>query len=343
MFDIIAALSQTPLPGLLAFAGLVFIFLSIGGKLGAQIVTDNIQKKYAGILGTVLLIVSISMFVLSATFQIHEPRRTHIETEKKEAATTTQTYKLRPELPTNKPISQVVELEWTYFSSGQSKKCTHLSRTEYIITIIGLDSDGEPSVATRETIEDLSKETCTNDETQKTQISESHGELEGHKLLARKTEYNSWAFDEFPGATEKQQSEMKLHAFMEPFAGLPSERIPIGEVVVYKDQDISLGLGTAIPGSKKGTVGIKFNRVINGREPIAQVTISMDISINTVIDNGEELNMTMALNGGGRIALSKYPKMLVTANMMGIIKSNAGDSEEITEGPAKMKLTVMEI
>jgi hypothetical protein len=62
MIDLIKSISQTPLPTILVIAGILFIFLGIGGQLGAQIVTDSIKRKFSGILGAMLLISGFSLY-----------------------------------------------------------------------------------------------------------------------------------------------------------------------------------------------------------------------------------------------------------------------------------------
>ena len=69
MLEVIKALSQSSLPEILAFAGVLFIFLAIGGKFGAQIITDNIPKPIAACIGGILLLGSLALFVISTTIQ----------------------------------------------------------------------------------------------------------------------------------------------------------------------------------------------------------------------------------------------------------------------------------
>ena len=62
MGNLIQSLSQTPLPTILVVAGILFLFLSIGGHLGAKVTTDSIKRKFAGMLGVVLMIGGISLY-----------------------------------------------------------------------------------------------------------------------------------------------------------------------------------------------------------------------------------------------------------------------------------------
>ncbi len=342
MLDVIKALSQTSLAGILAFAGIVFIFLSIGGKLGAQIITDNIQKRYAGIIGVILLISSLGMFVVSTTVQLREPSSTQVETIIDQVVDSVETYKLRPILTTNQPISQVTEFEWTFSPPDKSTKCTVVKYTEEIITILGHSVDGEASVAKRETVSDLFTRTCIVAGKEEAKITKIHGELEGKELLAHKTAEGQWVLDEPPGATEKQKKAMRNDGFMEPFSSFPNEKIPVGIVITFKDEDLSLFLGAVFPGKKEGTAAIKFDRVIREREPVAQFSISMDISVTTLSENDDEIFIKMSLNGGGRLSLSENTKINSTNIVTGIIKAGKPGSPDVA-GPATFKLTIKEL
>ena len=220
MLDFIKALSQTSLTGILAVAGVLFIFLSIGGKLGPQIITDKIQKRYASIIGIILLLCSLAMFVVSTTMRPREHSKAQVEIIKNPIIDSTKTYKLRPTLPMNQPISQVTEFEWTFSSTDKSTKCSIVCHREYVIIILGRDIDGKPSVAKRKTVLDLSTISCNIAGEREPQVNEIHGELEGTELLANQTAEGLWIWDELPGATEKQKKAMKLEGFSEPFFGL---------------------------------------------------------------------------------------------------------------------------
>lgn len=346
MIDVIKALSQTSLPGILAFAGVVFIFLSIGGKLGAQIITTDISKRYAGIIGSILLLCSLVMFVVSATIQPQKSLSTPIENASNRIINSDsnpdETYNLRPTLPTNIPISQVAEIRWTYLTD-ESTKCTLVNHKEYIITILGRDLNGDASVAKRKTVSDLSTDTCIIAGKETPQVTKTHGDLEGIELLAHKTAEGIWFFDELPGATEKQKYAMMSEGFIEPFAEFPKERVSVGKVILFKDQDVSLALGIAFPGKKEGTVAMKFDRVIMEREPVAQLSVSMDISMTTLVENNEEVFMAMTLNGGVRLSLLENTKLSLSSNFTGIIKAGNPASKKVITGPATVKLIIKEL
>jgi hypothetical protein len=331
ILDILKQLSQTSLPGVFALAGVFFIFLSLGGKLGAQLVTDNIPKRYAAITGAFLLVCSFVLFVAPMIFngKVIEPQ--------------SNTYNLHPIIPLNQPISQLTDMEWSFASPDKSIDCSSKIHKEYIITILGRDSNGESSVAKRNTVSDISTVSCNILGEKDPVVTTIHGELEGKELLAHQTQEGQWSFDDLLGATEKQKKAMRIEGFIEPFTGYPNEKVPIGTVITFKDQDVSLIIGATMPGKKEGNVAIKFDHVIKDREPIAILSYSMDISLTTLDENNKELIMKMALNGGGHMPLSENTKINAVTALSGVVTIMSSSNIGMVSGPATMKMTIKEL
>jgi hypothetical protein len=233
-------------------------------------------------------------------------------------------------------------MEWK-FSPNESTNCTQIVRKEDIKTILGRDLSGESSVAKRKIISDLSITNCTIARKETPQVEITHGDLEGTELLAHKTAEGLWVYDELPGTTEKQKYQMMMEGFTEPFSEFPKERIPIGKVILLKDQDISFLWGSAFPGKTNGTLAMKFDRVIMEREPFAQLSISYDIAMTTLAENNEEVVLTLTVNGGCRISISDNTKLNSSANLTGIIKAGMPNSQDALSGPASLKIIIKEL
>ena len=329
--DILMQLSQTSLPGVLALAGVFFVFLSLGGKLGAQLVTDNIPKRYAAITGAFLLSCSLVLFVVPMIVngKSIEPK--------------SNTYNLHPIIPLNQPISQLTDMEWSFASTDKSIDCSSKIHKEYIITILGRDSNGESSVAKRNAVSDISTVSCNISGEKDPVVTTIHGELEGKELLAHQTQEGQWSFDELLGATEKQKKAMRIEGFIEPFTGYPHEKVPLGTVITFKDQDVSLIIGATIPGKKEGNLAIKFDHIVKDREPLAILSYSMDISLTTLDENNKELIMKMALNGGGHMPLSENTKINAVTALSGVVTIMSSSNIGMVSGPATMKMTIKEL
>ena len=330
--DILMQLSQTSLPGVLALAGVFFVFLSLGGKLGAQLVTDNIPKRYAAITGAFLLSCSLVLFVVPM-----------IIFNGKSVEPKSNTYNLHPIIPLNQPISQLTDMEWSFASTDKSIDCSSKIHKEYIITILGRDSNGESSVAKRNAVSDISTVSCNISGEKDPVVTTIHGELEGKELLAHQTQEGQWSFDELLGATEKQKKAMRIEDFIEPFTGYPHEKVPLGTVITFKDQDVSLIIGATIPGKKEGNLAIKFDHIVKDREPLAILSYSMDISLTTLDENNKELIMKMALNGGGHMPLSENTKINAVTALSGVVTIMSSSNIGMVSGPATMKMTIKEL
>ncbi len=61
--NILKGLAETPVPTILVIAGILFLFIALGGQFGAKIVTDKMKTKAAGILGIILLLIGITIFL----------------------------------------------------------------------------------------------------------------------------------------------------------------------------------------------------------------------------------------------------------------------------------------
>jgi len=62
MLDLINTISSTPIPTILIVFGAVFIFFAIGGKVGANIVSDHISKSLSGAIGLIFIISGIGFY-----------------------------------------------------------------------------------------------------------------------------------------------------------------------------------------------------------------------------------------------------------------------------------------
>lgn len=66
LLKILRALANTHIPTILVIAGIIFLFLALGGQFGAKVVTERIKTKFAGILGIVLLLCGVALFLSQA-------------------------------------------------------------------------------------------------------------------------------------------------------------------------------------------------------------------------------------------------------------------------------------
>jgi len=62
--EVFRAVIQGPLPNILVVGGIIFLLLSVVGKLGARIVIDPSKQRFAGYIGVLLLIVGIGLHLV---------------------------------------------------------------------------------------------------------------------------------------------------------------------------------------------------------------------------------------------------------------------------------------
>jgi len=64
ILETLQALQDTPVPNLLVIAGFIFILLAFVGKIGAVVQLPKKRQKWAGIIGSLLLIFGIGLFMI---------------------------------------------------------------------------------------------------------------------------------------------------------------------------------------------------------------------------------------------------------------------------------------
>ena len=64
MENILKSFIEGPLPNILVVSGVLFLFLSVVGKIGEKIVVDPRKQKYAGIVGVILLLAGLSLHLM---------------------------------------------------------------------------------------------------------------------------------------------------------------------------------------------------------------------------------------------------------------------------------------
>lgn len=62
MFESVIKISQTPLPTIFVIAGIIFVFVGLGGNFKANIITDKINTKLATVSGVVLILLGVLLY-----------------------------------------------------------------------------------------------------------------------------------------------------------------------------------------------------------------------------------------------------------------------------------------
>jgi hypothetical protein len=252
-----------------------------------------------------------------------------------------ETYKLHPTLPLNRPISRVTEFQWI-FPAGP-KKCVSVTHIEDIFTVKGRDSNAEPSSVRRKFVSNKTTIFCSENGNSDSQ-QEVIGPLEGKEVHVEKTAEGVWVQEEFTGITEKQKDALKNEGFTDPFSGMPDKKVPVGEVITFKDEKLSLLFGSVFPGKKEGIAAVKFEHVNTEREPVAQLSVMVDASMTILDESNNEAQIKLSINGGGKQSLSEKAKIESTTTFTGIMSYNlVASPNEVTTGPITMTLSIKEL
>jgi len=69
MSDIITSITNTPIPVILIIIGSFLLFIAIGGQFRTTIVTDKINPKLAGIVGSIFLTIGLTIYIVTVPHQ----------------------------------------------------------------------------------------------------------------------------------------------------------------------------------------------------------------------------------------------------------------------------------
>lgn len=113
MDDILSAISVTPLPTILVIAGILFLFLAIVGKFGANIAVDPKKQRFAGMLGSVLLVGGVALYFLRPSTPSPTPTPIITQTPSATPSPVVPAPTISPVVPTPTPgpTSTLVDIE----------------------------------------------------------------------------------------------------------------------------------------------------------------------------------------------------------------------------------------
>lgn len=81
LLTILKDLQNTPLPLILVGGGILFLFIAVGGQIGAKISPDSkVKEKAAGIIGVILLLSGICLYIVPSVLPVSSsPTRSNTE------------------------------------------------------------------------------------------------------------------------------------------------------------------------------------------------------------------------------------------------------------------------
>ena len=137
MIELIEKLSETPLPTILVIAGLLFLFIGLGGRFTANVVTDKVNVKLAAFVGAVLLLMGIIINIAPLALTKSPDDNTN-SSDKEPPITGTE---ITPDIP--KPTTKIVVGQSMRFKQG-AMTCHNLdSITKYYLSV---ESDNKQNI-----------------------------------------------------------------------------------------------------------------------------------------------------------------------------------------------------
>ncbi len=321
MKDLIDAVAKTPLPTILVIAGVVFLFLAVGGQLGARFSTKGLQRAYAAGLGLFLLAVGIFLQLGASKETPAEPKPAKSEQSATPAPTATPSgppgYALRGALQ----VGQVFRSDWVQKLSNAvitvqvgEKNATatgNWNSKSTVRTEIVAMRDGEPSVVRLTWESDDRVFEMKLQGQQQPNKNEQKGPLIGETVLLEMQNGQTRKTLMGKQPTTEQQAALDEQNFTNPDDIYPKEKVVPGYSWEVKDQHLAHFLPTAL--SIKGDALCTFEKVEAHRgQKCAVITLSINASFK-VLFNGQEAEVEF---GGHSTAYRSLDKLIDLETVM---------------------------
>ncbi|GAA5215788.1 hypothetical protein ACFSJ3_10675 [Corallincola platygyrae] len=306
MAEILSSLSSTPLPTILVVAGLVFLFLSIGGQLGAQLATPKIKRSVAGAIGGLLLVFGLGLYFVDKS-----PDTTEKEVAKKS------------ELPADESeqVEEGHRLRAEKFQEGlivHTQSNFHLYDGQLTLSLQGQHLQGSAEIMGTDTsqLEILSEEagrptvlklTIVKEQVdtkvilgEEESVTSESGIFEGHSLLIQYKQ-GQWQ-KQLLGAepTEQQRRELKT-GYTDDFESYPDGMVALGESWQFEGAELAQLMGFGSYLSVDGSATMKFLEVVEYEgETCALITLQR-LEMTAITLDGDGNEVTLNFGGEGRV------------------------------------------
>ncbi len=297
MQGLVDALTKTPLPTILVVAGIVFLFLAIGGQLGARVSTKQLQPAYAAALGAILLAIGIYLQLVStrqnATAESKRSEAFHPTPAAAETPRQLETprYALRASAQPGRVLRAVWKQEMPNATITLEQGNSYITATEstaknwMLLTDIMAANDGAPTVI-RQTIQSDNRSTQLTLEGKEPTTQETKGPLVGATILFE-WKNGSWEkslVDKQPNAEEK--AELDQQQFVNVDDIYPKEKVSPGYSWELKDQQLVHFLPNAF--SIRGDALCAFEKIESHRgEKCAVITQHVDANFKMLVGRDE--------------------------------------------------------
>lgn len=305
MSDLIKSFSQTPLPTIMVVAGILFLFVSIGGQLGAWLATDSIKRNFSGVLGLILLVGGISLYVAGQLYH-QNPKDLALPEISHENA-----YQLRAN---SIPSGRIIENRSQFNMSGAT--LTLQNDEEFVTGKIGIESSdlnrleilsssgGRPTILEKTILSDVTK--TTTHIAGNTETNTENGVLQGQSIQI-KQQNGRWV-KRLLGAepTEAQQIELK-EPYENDYENYPAGLVKVGTTWTLDGPLLAYIAGLENLLSVDGSASMTFKKVTDcGEDKCAVISLNrMEVHGETLV-NGNVAQFKIGGYGTVKRSLSKF-------------------------------------
>jgi hypothetical protein len=297
MDTLIDALTKTPLPTILVVAGILFLFVAVGGQLGARFSSKRLKPLYALLIGLVLLGAGVAMQVAQVKVNSTEANKDKVATGQTTPTATIEParmYTLRGPIMKGRVIRTSLKMEMPEVSVSAETGGKYTTGSGVIsiekserIEVIALEGE-RPSILREKILSDTRTATVTIEG--QSSNSTQKGPLEGATMMVE-YKHGQWVRSLMENSPNQAQKAELQQQFVDPDEIYPVEQVPLG----YKWQLKEHQLAHFFPGvlSASGDAWCTFTdvQVHQGRK-CAVISSWLQISYRALIDNNPaEINL----------------------------------------------------
>ncbi|TCI04717.1 hypothetical protein EZV61_01735 [Corallincola luteus] len=319
MAEILASLSSTPLPTILVVAGIIFLFISVGGQLGAHLSAIKVKRAVAGGLGGVLLICGIGLYFADRPEPLTAAadKTEHGEPSSVRPTTAGEKYRLRADrveegllIPTETRVHLAdgqlkLHVDGQYLNGLATIKSVEIAQLEVLA-----EEKGRPTVLKLSVEKDMVETEISLGEEQ--EITTEYGVFHGHSLLIQYKQ-GRWHKQLLGAEPNEAQSKELALPYTDGFGSYPEGLLSIGDSWQFAGGELAelMGFGSYL--SANGSATMKFLDVVDYQnEQAALIALQRLEMTGTTLDaDGNEVQLSFG--GEGRVfrSLSRYVDLMV--------------------------------
>ena len=281
---VIDTLAKTPLPTILVVAGIIFLFLAVGGQLGARFSTERLNPRFAMMLGLILLGCGIWL-----QFSSSQPSQEKQQVAKVSPAPSAgEAYALRKPAVKGRVIRATTRMDWpevhvSLEAAGKYSQgnLTFSNETNSIVEVMAVEN-GRPTVMRIKITAD-NRSTSLALEGAEPNSNTKKGPLEGASILVE-LKNGHWVRTLLNGTPTKEQKEELQRQYVDPDEIYPTEKVPPGHTWQLTGNQLLYFFPDSL--SVSGNAWCKFTEVLSRQgQQCAVISSRVELVAQTLVQN----------------------------------------------------------